>query len=1587
MGPVNGPFFHGFIDEVYVYNDAAQATKTAKATLCDELSSESGITYYHYNPSTHADAAPAVESYALVPGHTYAKDYWGNSPGKRLDGIVVAGGQNPDLDIVALFRGDLTQTAQPIYGFVHSPWTPATTYTVESLTYGSNLMPIDGGFDVKMTGYNYAKSKYGSCQFTSHASSECAEAAAESAATWQGIGYESPSVTCASTGASQPSIGTANYLNPCAVASTETLKYKESVLELEGDQVFHNVTVGGSVAEGSDLSLSCPAGTVLDKVIFASYGKPHNKCDYVPETTTYCDGSTSTAECDVSGFSVNKQCDSDISLHKPAYFSVDVVEQSCLGKESCVISADPTVWGDPCPGKEKWLSVSMRCSDRFSTKDFVTADGVLPLLGDGSAYTFGLWMFPYAKAALQSVVSFGSTGAVKNRAVLQYDGAAQTFFYYDDCINDVIFTSGAVAADTWVHVFVTMDAANEGRLYLDSKPAGKFTSSCRPDTSATGTLILGMDPNDDGVQKEHFAGMIDEFAVYSSAIPAADIDTAYTAWEQLSATPVAYYEFNEYGLTGGVKDPLVVKDTMGNADGTLSSASLASGLYVNPEYKLAAVDWYPPFVYTVSDTTNSVKEYLASTGALKPGTNLTVAGLNFLPVETTVEVDGVAVAATYVSDEVFEITSAAAEGTVTVGAKNPSGKYAAATCAATGAYVQEDLLEDLSYGLCSFYPFYYGATDDISGNGYAGAVSGGVPTFNRNQHPDEAFLLSVDDTLTVEACNATKITVAAWVQIDGTVLPSFTPCTGFGASDCRTMFDSWKFVAMTGDLAAGTYTYYINGAASASDEGYGTILLSLAGGSLSGVSGVIDDVWIYSRILSASEIELLYSAEEFSLEFGSGASVTIPRDADVASGNHGLLVTYTDMSGSAPYPTMQDVLPTVDASFGVEGPSGMAVDAWKATYTGYLYSPKSKQYTFTAEADDGVKLTVNNVVVMDDLAYTGADLNRTGTIYLMGGEWYPIEFEYKDASGSAGFRLIWNAKGMGEEVIPTAFLKAATGPFSAAMWVKAYTTGGVSTILGQPLDDGKNGLAVGIRDGAVSVSLHVGATAADEKGQYREFHATEATIEANEWVFVAVSYDGKKIQVFLDGHLRDFETYETEMHASETSMPMYLGMENMNSALPGVGGDNLYEGLLHSFMLFNSTVTETQLQAVMASPVKAASSDMVYHLPLDEGLGLVGHHFSAEGVYTNATITPASLDGSYEFWVDTTCPIYGTGSHEFAGTGLSEAIAGRCATFAIQTYDIHSMKSRTGGEVFKVTMNHARESGVSNVLTMGDGIVDNGDGSYSVTYNLTVAGQYSVLVDKDGATINSFYIYVHPDSADPLESYLTGTPHFLAGPGPVPIPQEFPVETTTTFQIQAVDKFGNTLTSGGETDFTVTFVDGPVDFTGAVIDNGDGTYKVAVHPQVVGSYKMALTMCGTTQCESSSGADIYSESQPGRKLQATDCKYCVKATAGMSLNAIVTHATVPDADQINMNGNFTACAWAMFTPPSPPPPSPPPPSPPPSPPPPEEEATDGGTSIGLIVGPVVGGLVVVGGVGLVYVRRRRSMMDSQRLMPSGEESG
>jgi len=96
-------------------------------------------------------------------------------------------------------------------------------------------------------------------------------------------------------------------------------------------QAVCNRVCATAMAENDVATISCPSGTLVRSINFASYGTPIGSC-----------GSFSKGSCDSSN-------------------SMSVVADACLNKASCSVSAQNSVFGDPCVGTPKRMYIQASC--------------------------------------------------------------------------------------------------------------------------------------------------------------------------------------------------------------------------------------------------------------------------------------------------------------------------------------------------------------------------------------------------------------------------------------------------------------------------------------------------------------------------------------------------------------------------------------------------------------------------------------------------------------------------------------------------------------------------------------------------------------------------------------------------------------------------------------------------------------------------------------------------------------------------------------------------------------------------------------------------------------------------------------------------------------------------------------------------------------------------------------------------------------------------------------------------------------------------------------------------------------------------
>jgi uncharacterized repeat protein (TIGR03806 family) len=130
--------------------------------------------------------------------------------------------------------------------------------------------------------------------------------------------------------------------------------------------------------------------------------------------------------------------------------------------------------------------------------------------------------------------------------------------------------------------------------------------------------------------------------------------------------------------------------------------------------------------------------------------------------------------------------------------------------------------------------------------------------------------------------------------------------------------------------------------------------------------------------------------------------------------------------------------PFVDFNWGGGSPdAAIGVDTFTVRWTGQVQSPVSETVTFTTTSDDGVRLWVNNVLVIDQWVDQGAS-QWSGTIALAAGVRYDIRMEYFENGGDAVARLEWSSPSIPRQVVPQSQLYPPAAPGSGTGLAAVY---------------------------------------------------------------------------------------------------------------------------------------------------------------------------------------------------------------------------------------------------------------------------------------------------------------------------------------------------------------------------------------------------------------------------------------------------------------------------------------------------------------------------------------------------------------------
>ncbi len=140
---------------------------------------------------------------------------------------------------------------------------------------------------------------------------------------------------------------------------------------------------------------------------------------------------------------------------------------------------------------------------------------------------------------------------------------------------------------------------------------------------------------------------------------------------------------------------------------------------------------------------------------------------------------------------------------------------------------------------------------------------------------------------------------------------------------------------------------------------------------------------------------------------------------------------YWDLNGNRAFdadenPSLQRIDPAVDFNWGTGSPyPAIRADQFLARWNGFVTIPAdapSGDYFFGARQDDGVRIWVNNTLVVDRWSDQASGPNYGSSLALKAGQTVPIRIEYYEAYGGAFLQLYVKQATLGEKVVPASWL-------------------------------------------------------------------------------------------------------------------------------------------------------------------------------------------------------------------------------------------------------------------------------------------------------------------------------------------------------------------------------------------------------------------------------------------------------------------------------------------------------------------------------------------------------------------------------------
>lgn len=176
--------------------------------------------------------------------------------------------------------------------------------------------------------------------------------------------------------------------------------------------------------------------------------------------------------------------------------------------------------------------------------------------------------------------------------------------------------------------------------------------------------------------------------------------------------------------------------------------------------------------------------------------------------------------------------------------------------------------------------------------------------------------------------------------------------------------------------------------------------------------GTWNDVTVNSRSATSTQGSAITAFGQFAI---AEPGLSVPVCTTLVSGVIGQYFNNTSLSGTAVGSRIDGPV-NFDWVGGSPGVAGVNADQFSVRWDGLLRITQSGNYRFQTASDDGVRLWVNDVLVINNWTDHSNTTDTSADVALVAGQTYSIRLEFYENGGQALIRLRWLTPGAGSYV-------------------------------------------------------------------------------------------------------------------------------------------------------------------------------------------------------------------------------------------------------------------------------------------------------------------------------------------------------------------------------------------------------------------------------------------------------------------------------------------------------------------------------------------------------------------------------------------